>query len=331
MNDIKVTVWCLAYNHEKYIRSALDGFVMQKTNFAYEVLVHDDASTDRTAEIIREYEEKYPDIIKPIYEKENQYRSGKNYATSFLLPNAKGKYIAYCEGDDYWTDENKLQRAYDVLEAHENVYMCVHKVKCTNEDDTPNSEVHPPKKAKLNGDTLLTPEEMAALVWEKVGYVFQTSSFVIRKEVLQTRVVHELFGKITGDERIIRSAMSLGCVYYIDRVMSCRRLWTIGNYNSRQREKTNEERMVQQLRTLDAELLYDEMMEGRFHKYIIPSAYRMLLSDIRFTDPQTIRKIDIQYRNEHRFSLFTSKKTFIAHVLFTFSPAFYKYLIMKRT
>ena len=71
MSEIEVSVCCLAYNHEKYIRDALEGFVNQNTNFRYEVLVHDDASTDKTAKIIEEYEERYPDIIKAIYQKEN--------------------------------------------------------------------------------------------------------------------------------------------------------------------------------------------------------------------------------------------------------------------
>ena len=116
--DILVTVVSLAYNHEPYIRQCLEGFVMQKTNFAFEVLIHDDASTDGTADIIREYELKYPDIIKPIYQKENQYSKGVFIEKTFLYPNAKGKYIAECEGDDYWIDPYKLQKQVDFLEAN---------------------------------------------------------------------------------------------------------------------------------------------------------------------------------------------------------------------
>ena len=74
--DILVSIFCITYNHEKYIRKALEGFVRQETNFNYEVLVHDDASTDGTSGIIKEFEEKYPDIIKPIYQSENQYQNG---------------------------------------------------------------------------------------------------------------------------------------------------------------------------------------------------------------------------------------------------------------
>ncbi|HHX61228.1 MAG TPA: glycosyltransferase [Epulopiscium sp.] len=99
-----VSICCLAYNHEKFIRQALDGFIMQESNFPIEVLIHDDASTDDTANIIREYEKKYPEIIKPIYQTENQYSKGVGISVTYNFPRAKGKYIAMCEGDDYWTD-----------------------------------------------------------------------------------------------------------------------------------------------------------------------------------------------------------------------------------
>ena len=85
-DDVVVSVLCIAYNHEKYIRSALDGFVNQKTNFRYEVLINDDASTDHTAAIIAEYEAKYPDIIKPVYQTENQYSKGVFITKSILFP-----------------------------------------------------------------------------------------------------------------------------------------------------------------------------------------------------------------------------------------------------
>lgn len=121
---IRVSVVCNAYNHGKYIREALDGFVMQKTDFAFEVLIHDDASTDNTAEIIREFEAKYPDLIKPIYQTENQYSKGIGILHTFQLPRIKGDYVALCEGDDCWTDPLKLQKQFDALEAHPEVDMC---------------------------------------------------------------------------------------------------------------------------------------------------------------------------------------------------------------
>ena len=106
----KVSIICITYNQEKYVRQALDGFVMQKTNFPFEVIIHDDASTDKTADIIREYQAKYPDIIKPIFQTVNQFSQGKDPIIYFILDKIQGQYVTINEGDDYWTDENKLQK-----------------------------------------------------------------------------------------------------------------------------------------------------------------------------------------------------------------------------
>lgn len=128
MEKVLVSIRCLVYNHEPYLRQCLDGFVMQKTNFAFEAIVHDDASTDESAAIIREYAEKYPDIIKPIYETENQY-SKKDGSLGKIMNAAihpDAKYIAYCEGDDYWIDPYKLQKQFDFMESHKDYVLCVH-------------------------------------------------------------------------------------------------------------------------------------------------------------------------------------------------------------
>src|ERR1035437_6638324 len=125
MNRIKpvVSISCITYNHVNYIRKCLEGFIMQKTTFAFEVLIHDDASNDGTTEIIREFEDSYPDIIYPIYEFENQWCKGKRGSVIFNFPRANGKYIALCEGDDYWTDPFKLQKQVDFLDENEDFGM----------------------------------------------------------------------------------------------------------------------------------------------------------------------------------------------------------------
>lgn len=129
ITPIMVSISCITYNHAPYIRQCLDGFIMQKTSFAFEVLIHDDCSTDGTTEIIKEYEAKYPNIIKPLYETENQYQQGKPSGSAvWNFPRAKGKYIAICEGDDYWIDPYKLQKQVDFLEANPEYSMCFHNV-----------------------------------------------------------------------------------------------------------------------------------------------------------------------------------------------------------
>ncbi|WP_322971399.1 glycosyltransferase family 2 protein [Faecalibacter sp. LW9] len=119
-NKIVVSISCITYNHVKYIRQCLDGFLMQECDFEFEVLIHDDASTDGTQEIIKEYVDKYPEIIKPIYQTQNQYSQGvRGMNAKYNFPRAQGKYIALCEGDDYWTDPLKLQKQVDFLEENE--------------------------------------------------------------------------------------------------------------------------------------------------------------------------------------------------------------------
>ncbi|MGF7231330.1 glycosyltransferase [Arachidicoccus sp.] len=119
MEDILVSICCITYNHAHYIGECLDGLLMQQANFKFEILINDDASTDGTSDIIRDYEWKFPDIIKPIYQSVNQYSQGqRGMNIKYNFPRAKGKYIALCEGDDYWTDPLKLQKQVDFLEEN---------------------------------------------------------------------------------------------------------------------------------------------------------------------------------------------------------------------
>lgn len=123
-----VAIECTVYNHEPYLRDCLDGFVMQQTDFPFVAVVHDDASTDKSADIVREYAAKYPDIIRPIYETENQYSKGTlSRIMNEALDATGAKYIALCEGDDYWTDPHKLQKQVDFLESHPDYALTSHR------------------------------------------------------------------------------------------------------------------------------------------------------------------------------------------------------------
>ena len=127
MYPISVSISVLAYNHKNFIRQMLEGVIMQKTNFKFEILIHDDASTDGSAAIIREYADKYPEIIKPIFETENLYSKRDGSLRRVMYRNTRGKYVAICEGDDYWTDPYKLQKQVDFLESHPDYVMCSHR------------------------------------------------------------------------------------------------------------------------------------------------------------------------------------------------------------
>lgn len=143
-----LSIVCITYNHARFIRDALDGFVMQKTNFPFEILVNDDASTDGTADIVREYESKYPDLFRCVYQTENQWGK-KSPWKDILFPMARGKYVALCEGDDYWTDENKLQKQVDFMESHPDFSVCFHPVTVHWDDGSEPDYVFPNAKERF--------------------------------------------------------------------------------------------------------------------------------------------------------------------------------------
>ncbi len=129
---VVVSVCMLAFNHEDYVAEALEGILSQDVGFRYEILVHDDASTDGTADIIRKYAERFPRIIKPVYQQQNHWSRGINPTVFFNYPRVQGEYVAWCEGDDVWIDPKKLQVQIEILEQHKDVDICFHLAKVRN-------------------------------------------------------------------------------------------------------------------------------------------------------------------------------------------------------
>ncbi len=125
--SIMVSIICNTYNQESYIKQAIESLINQKTDFEYEIIIHDDASTDSTTNIVKEYASRYPDLIIPIIETENQYSKEVDILLDIELPIVNGKYFALCEGDDYWIDSLKLQKQVDYMEQHPNCTLCIHK------------------------------------------------------------------------------------------------------------------------------------------------------------------------------------------------------------
>ena len=130
-----VTIRCITFNHARYIREALEGFLRQRTNFPVEILIGDDASTDGTREILRQYQAQHPELIRAVYQTENQYSKGLRPWRTLLYKMARGKYLAYCEGDDFWTDPLKLQKQVDFLEAHPGYALCFHDANILREQE----------------------------------------------------------------------------------------------------------------------------------------------------------------------------------------------------
>lgn len=270
-NEIKVSVFCLAYNHEKYIRHTLDGFVIQKTNFKFEVLVHDDASTDSTATIIREYEEKYPDIIKPIYQTENQYSKKVKITLDILFPKAQGEYIAWCEGDDYWIDPLKLQKQYDVMEAHPECSICLHKVQFIKEDGAMTANMLP---RNLNDCGVIQKGNKTKVFFGRRAQCFQTSCYFIRKGVFEYRIseMRQLEDFWTGDGTMLLCSLIEGDVFYINDIMSHYRMFSIGSWTSTVCKSTSLERQRDRLyRAILGDIYFDKISNGKYHKYIFGS------------------------------------------------------------
>lgn len=156
--DITLQVGMITFNQKNYVRQAIESVLNQKTNFKFEILINDDCSTDGTAEIIREYEERYPDIIKAVYQTENQYSKGLAIMRNFIFPRVTAKYFAICEGDDFYCDDTKLQQQVDFLEAHPEYVGCFHPVKIIYEDN-PNRIEYGSTKSELENDPVLTLEK----------------------------------------------------------------------------------------------------------------------------------------------------------------------------
>jgi glycosyltransferase involved in cell wall biosynthesis len=193
--------------------------MMQKTNFVFEILIHDDASKDKTAEIIREYEEKYPNIIKPIYQTENQYSKGIKVTFKYNFPRAKGKYIALCEGDDYWTDPLKLQKQVDFLEANNDYVLCFHEVKILHTD------------GELKDDFITkVPENYETIeTLARLGNYIHTPSVVFRNSIKE--FPFELDHSPIGDYFLCLMLAEQGKIKYIEEVMGVYR-YGVGIHSS---------------------------------------------------------------------------------------------------
>lgn len=213
-SDVLVSICCITYNHAPYIRQCLDGFIMQKTNFKFEILIHDDASTDGTADIIREYEAKYPNILKPIYQTENQYSKGKNISATYNWPRAVGKYVAMCEGDDYWTDPLKLQKQVDFLEGHPDFSMCFHRAKIKNECNANTSYAR--------CEEIETKEYFANDMCPM--WIVPTASVVYRRQLVSTYPIKHRDWFDSGDIVLFETCAHVGRVWGMEDAMSVYRM-----------------------------------------------------------------------------------------------------------
>ncbi len=270
--NIKVSIICNTYNHGSYIRDALEGFVMQKTDFPFEVLVHDDASPDNTSDIIREYEAKYPDIIKPIYQTENLRKKGVLYSRVYQDPRINGKYVAICEGDDYWTDPEKLQKQYDFLENNPEYTMCA----CSTVwlDMTTGKRLL--NKCSTDADRDVTMDE---IIEEKNGRILQYATIMVHTDVWKDWPEWRSAFPV-GDLPLLIKAALKGKIRMLADCMAVYRFQAPGSWTSK--IKSNERfidiktRMCEGLERLNeaTEFKYDRVIKNRIllNKYTIAIA-----------------------------------------------------------
>lgn len=274
-----VTIRCIAYNQEKYIRQCLEGFVMQKTNFRFEAIVHDDASKDGTADIVREFAEKYPDIIKPIYETENQYSKHDGSLERIMDEHTHGKYIAICEGDDYWIDPLKLQKQFDFMEAHPECSLCFH----AHKDLYPNGIFKE-----------IVPEEIKTFY--DTPYIILIKNNIIGTNTIFCRGKYMKEGRPdfweqcpVGDIPMRLFFSAKGKIGFINEFMSVYRRNAIGGWTSR--KTTLKSRTVHHRAIIKTFRLYDVYTYGVYHAAVkkrIRRLYVSIIKDILKTFVRTI-------------------------------------------
>ncbi len=220
VNAPLVSVRCTAYNHEPYIAQALDGFLLQRTNFPFEVIVHDDASTDKTADIIREYEKKYPKIIRPIYQTENQYSKRDGSIGRIMTAACRGRYIALCEGDDYWIDGNKLQMQVDFLEANREYSAYYSNVEGIDAMGRPFDYAYLFFPLYSTHSILMSDTHYYPLIG-------QLATCMVRKEIMLEMSKADF--QINGDMVLSAIARAKGNVYYSGEKLACHRKSFVGD------------------------------------------------------------------------------------------------------
>ncbi|MCX3067004.1 glycosyltransferase [Cetobacterium somerae] len=231
--NILLSICCITYNHENFIKDTLEGFLLQEVNFKYEIIIHDDASTDKTAEIIKKYENQYSDLIISIYQQENQYSQGKPFLEN-VFEKAQGKYLAICEGDDFWIDKNKLQKQIDFLENNPEYSATYHNVYVVDENK---KEL----KKEQNEHPFYEKHIVQKSDVEEISLAGQTASLVCINfwKKLDERLKKEfILSKANGDTKLSLVLVELGKIYYFSEIMSCyRKIYSGDSWTSRAKFK----------------------------------------------------------------------------------------------
>lgn len=266
MNEPLVSVACVTYNQEDTVEQMLKGILEQKTSFRFEVIIHDDCSKDNTPDIIKKYADLYPDVIIPVFEKENQFSKGKKILITYVYPLVRGKYIAYCEGDDYWTDKYKLQKQFDALENNADCSICVHNVACITNSGMPLDEKFPGIDIE---EGVIYANRYLQYEFVEKSWLFQTTSYFVKSSIMKklcTEIPKFVNTYPVGDLPIVLLCLQEGNCYYIKRDMSVYRKNSGGvltkNKNNIQREINYYEKMLEGHRE------FKKYTKNEYRKYV---------------------------------------------------------------
>ena len=270
-NDrVLASVCCITYNHAKYIRQALDSMLNQQLDGKYEVLVHDDASTDGTTDIVREYVKKYPGRVRAIFQKENQYSRGRHDLSLLmgeLFPRAQGEYIAVCEGDDFWSDNEKLQKQIDCLKKEVQCVACTCRTQVVRKDGIPLDQ----KLPSFNMDTgVIHSEDYIRRVFHENRHLFHLSGLVFR-----TCEVIPVFGaqpefmlqSEAGDRALFLYLATRGDIVFLNECLSCYRVMSEGSW-SQKVASSPEKAYLNNLSLIAMAEKFDQYTKGRYTEEI---------------------------------------------------------------
>lgn len=257
--DMVVSVICTAYNHEGYIAKALDGFLMQETSFPFEIIVHDDASTDQTAEIIREYDRHNPGRLKCILQTENQCsKIGSGVFHDIAFSAASGEFIALCEGDDYWTDPNKLEKQVGFMKRYPHLSVSFHATRVDYADGSMRSRIQ-----RYRGGLFVKAEEVIL----RGGCLNTTCSTMFRRDVFEEYPRFFLDAPV-ADSMWMLNAITKGDVGYLDDVMAVYNCRVPGSWSDRSAKETIAQKLSYFSQLEIARAKFDSFTNGRFSKWI---------------------------------------------------------------
>ena len=270
-----VSIVCLTYNEEDFVRDTFDNFLSQKTTFPFEVLVYDDASQDRTPEIIKEYAAKYPDIFRVTLYEENNFKKGLGfYGLRVGFNEAKGKYIAYCEGDDYWCDDLKLQKQVDFLESHPEYNVCAHETRIRNDYDSKEDGILF-SQTKVNIFLDRTKRQHYTFEDTLTGNIFHISSMMFRNSPIKWP---EWICKVTALDMVLFMILAeKGDIYRLDDVMSVYR-HNVKSITSTQQQFGNQ--IAFNNKSIELVSQMDEYWTHKYHKQISYVVARYYMSNM---------------------------------------------------